>query len=226
MAEKTGTLTGFCGMGQHEGSKPRSPSGLPMKTCMRVYHYREKTWHCGCKCHVELDRMFQMMDMERYVEENPEYVPVKPTWQMPTLDERVALSIERRTTPTIRIESVMPTHVPATVSRVFTPTVSGRAGRGQLELWVKQACDRWIVDKPESSCTPQWISDQIVVVEDIKPPSVGAINAVFERWTKLNFALVGRKPVRFVGYTDEGVKHGLDGLKIRAKLQRSSSGNR
>lgn len=219
-------LTGFCSIGHCEGLKPRSPSGKPLKTCTRVLIYGAKTWSCKCKCHVDLDRMFEMMGMERYVEQNPEYVPEKATYVMPTLEERVALSIERRSVPTVTIESPAPEHVPATVARVFTPTESGRAGRGQLELWVKQTCDQWIVDQPENQCTPQWISDTIAEKEGIKSPSVGAINAVFERWTKLNFALIGRKPVRFVGYTDEGVKHGLEGLKVRAKMQRASSGTR
>lgn len=228
MADKQGWITGFCGMGQHEGLKPRSYSGKPMKTCMRVVRnpYNDRVANCACKCHTDLDRMFEMMGMERYVEQNPEYSPEKPTYVMPTLEERVALSIERRAVPTVTIESPAPEHVPATVARVFTPTATGRAGRGELELWVKQACDAWVVVQPESQCTPQWISDSIARDQSIKAPSVGAINAVFERWTKLNFALIGRKPVRFVGYTDEGVKHGLDGLKLRAKMQRVGSGNR
>lgn len=217
-------------MGLCEGLKPRSPSGRPLKTCMRVLRYREKMWSCACKCHSDLDRMFEMMGMERYVQQNPDYKPDEPTYVMPSLEERVALSIERRSTPSVIIESAAPDHVPATVARVFTPTASGRSGRGQLELWVKQACDQWVLDKPEESCTPQWLSDKIAekhgVNESGNPPSVGAINAVFERWTKLNFALVGRKPVRFVGYTDDGVKHGLEGLKIRSKMQRPGSGHR
>lgn len=230
MADKNLWTTGFCSNGQCEGLKPRSPSGKPLKTCTRIVMYRSKTWSCNCKCHADLDRMFEMMGMERFIEQNPEYVPEKPTYVMPTLEERVALSIERRSTPSVVIESPAPDHVPATVARSFQPTASGRSGRGELELRVKQTCDQWVVDQPEESCTPQWISDQIVekfgVNESGHAPSVGAINAVFERWTKLNFALIGRKPVRFIGYTDEGVKHGLDGLKIRAKMQRANSGNR
>lgn len=228
MADKNLWTTGFCSIGLCEGLKPRSPSGKPLKTCTRILmdHRYDKTWSCACKCHADLDRMFEMMGMERYVEQNPEYVPDKATYVMPTLEERVALSIERRSTPSIVIQSPAPDHVPATVARSFQPTASGRSGRGELELRVKQTCDQWVIDKPEESCTPQWISDQIASKESIKAPSVGAINAIFERWTKLNFALIGRKPVRFIGYTDEGVKHGLDGLKIRAKMQRNNSGNR
>ena len=232
MATKQLWTTGFCSIGHCEGTRPKSRSGTPMKTCMRILmdHRYNKTWSCACKCHADLDRMFEMMGMERYIEQNPEYKPEIPTYVMPTLEERVSLSIARRAVPTVTIESPAPEHVPATVARVFTPTVSGRAGRGELELRVKQACDAWVLTQPEESCTPQWISDWIVeehgVSEKGTAPSVGAINAVFERWTKLNFALIGRKPVRFVGYTDEGVKHGLDGLKMKAKMQRAGSGSR
>lgn len=220
--------TGFCSIGHCEGTRPRSRSGTAMKTCERILKdvRSGRTWSCACKCHADLDRMFEMMGMERFVDQNPDYKPILPTYIMPSLDERVALSMERRAVPTVIIESAAPEHVPATVTRVFTPTATGRAGRGQLELWVKQTCDQWVLDQPEESCTPQWISDQIAAKHEIKPPSVGAINAVFERWTKLNFALIGRKPVRFVGYTDDGVKHGLEGLKIRAKMQKTGSGSR
>lgn len=221
-------ITGFCGTGLHEGTKPRSYSGKPMKTCMRLVNDQSghPRWSCECQCHKDLDRMFEMMGMERFIDQNPEYSPEIHTFIMPTLEERVALSIERRTIPAVVIESPSPEHVPATVARAYEPTESGRAGRGQLELWVKQTCDRWVLDQPEESCTPQWLSDQIAASQEIKPPSVGAINAVFDRWTKLNFALIGRKPVRFIGYTDEGVKLGLDALKLRAKLQKPSQQGR
>lgn len=219
--------TGFCSVGSHEGLKPKGAlTGKPMMTCMRVYRYNNKEAICQCKCHKDLDRMFEMMNMPRFIDQNPEYVPEKATWIMPTLEERVLSSRARDAMPPVIIQSPAPEHVPATMVRAFTPTASGRAGRGELESQVKEACDAWVIAKPDLSCTPPYISSVIAETHDIKPPSVGAISAVFDRWTNLGFALIGRKPVRFVGYTDEGVKHGLEGLKLKAKTQRSSSGHR
>ena len=40
---------------------------------------------------------------------------------------------------------------------------------------------------------------------------------MFDRWVKLGFAVIEKKPTRFVRYTDEGIKFGLDRMKERSK---------
>lgn len=221
-----GTITGFCGMGQHEGTRPRSYSGLPMKTCERTYSNRWKSWDCICKCHKDLDMLFEMSGMPRVIQVNPEYIPVTVSIVMPTLEERAARFKTKDVVPPRVVESALPDRVPATIERRFAPTASGRAGRGELELLVKKECDQWVLDNPEESCTPSYISERIAHDLGIKAPSVGAISAVFDRWTKLGFALIGKKPTRFVGYMPDGVKYGLEGLKDKARIKAKHQGGR
>jgi len=108
------------------------------------------------------------------------------------------------------------------VEREFVGTPTGRAARGQLESWVQIECNAWLIDEAEEQCTPALLSRYIGREYGITPPSVGAINAVFERWIKLGFAIIEKKPTRFVGYTEEGLQYGLEGLKAREKRMRAS----
>jgi hypothetical protein len=217
--KSTGIITGFCGMGQHEGTRPKSYLGNPMKTCERIIHdpTGKPKWNCACKCHTDLDKLFEMSGMDRVIQVNPEYQPVKINVILPTIEERAARFKAKDIVPPRVVESPLPDRVPATIERVFTPTSTGRAARGELELWVKKECDQWILDKPEDSCTPAYISERIAEKQGIKAPSVGAISAVFDRWTALGYALIAKKPTRFVGYMPDGVKYGLEGLKDRAR---------
>lgn len=215
--KKTAYMSGFCGIGSHEGTRPKSPSGVPMKTCNPVLTYMGKTWNCGCRCHSDLDKMFEMTGMERTLQENPEYIPAKITAWMPSPEERLASSIAASPVPTRIIESPAPALAPATVARDYTPTASGRAGRGQLELWVKLACDEWLLEMPEDRCTPGWLSRKIAAMQGVGEPSQGAIDSVLKRWVGFGFATMGSKPTRFTGYTVEGIKVGLEVLKMRSK---------
>jgi hypothetical protein len=102
----------------------------------------------------------------------------------------------------------------------FGPTPTGRAAKGELEAWVDEQCRIWIIDKPGVPCTPAFLSEQIAKDQAINPPSVGAISACFERWMKLGYAVIEKKPTRFVKYTDEGVRLGLERMKHNAKQSR------
>lgn len=216
-------MTGYCEKKWCEGSNPKTFAGNPAPTC--------KSWQtCGCTCHDLYDMMFAASDMPREVVNNSEYRPPKGEFFMPTPEERVALhgiSIGTPANAPRYVESPLPDAVPATIERTFAPTATGRAARGELEAWVKEQCDIWIVEKEEFPCNPQYLSDEIGRVKGIKPPSVGAISAVFERWTKIGFAVIGKKPTRFIEYTEQGVRLGLDGCKEKAKraakLQQAAS---
>ena len=205
--------SGFCSVGSCEGTAPKAPSGRALKTCM--------FWQtCTCKCHETFDFMFKASGMPRMPVDNSGYVPEHGGFVMPTLEERIAESILSTPVPAMApviIESPLPDAVPATVRRTFTPTASGRAARGELESWVKDACDVWIVEQENVFCTPAYLAEEIGRKEGIKPPSVGAISAVFERWVKMDFAVIEKKPTRFTGYTEQGVKLGLDGCKEKAR---------
>lgn len=170
--------------------------------------------------------MFAMADMERQVVDNSGYSPEHGGFWLPTLEERAqlaALSSSRSPVAPRIEESPAPDMVPATIVRAFVPTASGRAAPGELELWVKQQCDIWLVEQERFPCTPAYLAEAIGKDQGIKPPSVGAITAVFNRWEKLGFAVIASKPARFVKYTDDGVRLGLEGCKMRYKQKRKSA---
>lgn len=203
--------TGFCSSGWCEGTKAKDWRGHPVRTC-------EFFWTCPCECHEMLWRMAAMTGMERILHENPEYTTPKSEYWMPDDNPEDWHSYRKEDEPLpIFVDSPAPEAVPATLVKEYKPTVTGRAARGELEAWVKEQCDIWMIEGYHTRCTPAWISDQIAHDQGIKEPSVGAIGAVFERWTKLGFAVIEKKPTRFVRYTDEGIRLGLEKMKEQSK---------
>lgn len=215
----SGIKTGFCHNGFCEGTKSHDAAGKPAKTCTFILT-------CPCMCHDLISKMFEMSEMERLPQENPEYKPPKQDPWLHMLFEGIDSTI-----PSIVIPDNVPPELqgavpvpsgplPATVTRDYRPTASGRSARGELEFWVKRCCDYFVLGDIDThlKMTPQRISEIIADEEGIKPPSTGAIDAVFKRWEKLGFATIERKPTRFTGYTEDGVKYGLEGLKRKVKM--------
>jgi hypothetical protein len=202
--------TGHCANGWHEGISPRTKSGNPAPSCT---HYLT----CPCKCHSDLDKLFQMSGMERILLEKSDYTVPERWWWMPSDEPLAPLSSNGAPDTPVMVESAAPGYVPPTMVREYGPTTTGRAARGELESWVKDKTDEWCIEKYNFPCTPAWISSQITQTHGIAPPSVGAIAAVFERWIKLDFAVIEKKPTRFISYTTVGIEVGLEGLKLRAK---------
>lgn len=217
--------TGYCYDGLHEGTKPKSYSGKPMKTC-------EFWLTCPCDCHEMITRMFEESGMERILLDNPEYKPVKsPFWMPNPLDKPLDLRPSNGSGPQTRtvIEPAIPGATPARIAASYAPTPSGRSARGELESRVQEACDDWVALNPEDKCTPEYVSEYIAEAYDTTPPSVGAVHSVFMRWQALGFAFVEKKPVRFLGYTPDGVQYGLERLKIKTKREKklkSAAANR
>jgi hypothetical protein len=206
-------LTGFCAHGLHENEKVFGPSGRQLKPC--------SLWMvCPCECHVKFDQMYILAGMERDYRDISGYEPPKSPYVMPTLDEVVlmrAAAAEQAAAETLVIESPDPERVPPTIKRTFRETKSGRSARGELESWVKQICDEFLVEEYDVICSPAWVSEQIAEAQGVKPPSQGAVDAVFKRWERIGFAVIDRKPTRFSRYTEDGVKLGLEVLKLKAK---------
>lgn len=205
--------TGFCSNGNCEGTNKRSPSGRTMKTC--------EWWKtCPCECHLMYDRMFSETGMPRTAVDNSGYVPEHGGFVMPERVVEVAPSVLSNPDPApVRetLQSAAPGIVPPDAVRSFGPTNTGRAARGELEAWVKAVTDEWVVEQYPFPCTPTYVAEEIAKTHGINPPSTGAISAVWDRWVKLEFAVTDKKPSRFVGYTDEAIKVGLDAMKERAK---------
>lgn len=206
--------TGFCYNGWHEGSKAVDWRGNPVPTC-------EMFTTCPCDCHTQLGKLFEMTDSERILVSVSGYVADKGDFVMPDPSIVASRYNAEDDTPPVLVESPAPDRVPATLARSYAPTASGRAARGELESWVKRHCDVWLIEYDgqyeDNPCTPTYLANEIARAEGINPPSVGAISAVFDRWTKLGFAVTAKKPTRFVRYTDEGIELGLERMKDNAK---------
>jgi hypothetical protein len=210
--------TGFCNNGWCEGSKKTDWRGKPVPTCEFIYT-------CPCKCHADLDKLFALTNKERIVVDASGYTTPERTFWLPSDDPVTPLSSPNGTTAPVIIESPIPDRVPAHVARTFDPTPSGRTARGELEMWVKHHCDVWLIDEPGEMCTPVYLAKEIGHDHGIMPPSVGAIGAVFNRWVDLGFAVCEKKPVRFVRYTEQGIKLGLERMKADAKKNKKLQRN-
>jgi hypothetical protein len=202
--------TGFCGQGLCEGTKAVNYRGQPLSTCKAIYN-------CPCTCHDELAKLFKLTGQERQVVDVSGYVPDFGGFVMPEALPIVDSFSSSDTSGPVIIQSPAPGRVPTRIAKPFGPTPSGRAARGELESWVEEFCDIWLVEQDVEHCTPTYLSEEIGRAKGITPPSVGAIDAVLKRWVHLGFATTGRKPTRFIEFTEEGIQFGLVGLKEKAK---------
>lgn len=233
MASKVVYRSGFCGIGLHEGTSPTGISGIPLKVCV--------FWiDCGCECHVQLTELFELTGRERTPQQNPKWDPPKSPFVMPSAVSTPTISVH--TSPSNDPESPLGTDAPEAleravaaklpppVARSFAATATGRAARGELETWVRIVTDEWMAEVTidptwRQLCTPPYIAKEISRSQGVNEPSTGAITSVLDRWTNLGFAASEKKPIRFVGYTEEGIKVGLDALKRRAKTKPTASHN-
>lgn len=206
--------TGFCANGWHEGDKAKDWRGNPAPTCKFILV-------CPCNCHDTLDKLYHMTDMERVVVDASGYVAPPRRFWMPSDDPLPALSSPSGSSVPQTIQEGVAGITPPRMDSTFAPTPTGRAARGELESWVQQECDAWLVDSENELCTPAYLATVISRAQAVAPPSVGAISAVFDRWVKLGFAKVEKRPTRFIGYTQEGLELGLVGMKIQRKRQQA-----
>lgn len=195
--------SGFCNSGWCEGTAAQDSAGEYVKTC--------PLWDkCNCQCHINVDKMFIMTGEQRILMENSKYKPVKSPFIMPDPLEIAAARMEAQ------IKSAPDRPMVAASNNVrFHETPTGKRARGQLEYEVLRVCEQFMKGQIEEEIlTPQVIALEI---DEVEPPSVGAIGAVFDRWVKLGFAKCEKKPVRFTSFTVDGQMHGLDAMKAKAK---------
>lgn len=213
--------SGFCSVGHHEGGKYPGPSGKLNKTCTLIDI-------CTCDdptCHKFFNRMFNDAGLDRVAVDNSGYEPeiLNFAFEKPAIVAAAPILSNPSVVDTHNVlESVAPGIVPPRKRRDYVATSSGRAARGQLEDQVNDACTTWVVESEQKPCTPQYISDEIARKEGIKGPSTGAIAACFDRWEKIGYAEIGRKPTRFLAFTPYAVEHGLEQTKARAKRDEDS----
>lgn len=163
--------------------------------------------------------MYNLTGLPRVEVGNPEYLPYENKFWMPDYTERVeAAQSRRKTTPAKELDG--------SEEPVFVETDSGRIPKGQLEYWVKLACQEYmqapfdITADEDVICTPAYLSEKIALDQGVSPPSQGAIHAVLTRWEKIGYVILDRDPMRFISLTVDGLTFGLDVLKIKASLSR------
>ncbi|ANA85836.1 hypothetical protein PBI_WOES_65 [Gordonia phage Woes] len=203
--------TGFCGIGHCEGTAPVSPSGKPMKVCTLLDV-------CQCSCHTKFNKMYEAAGAERRLHQNPNYIPaVYPDlseYLQPT-EELDGAPLSGVTTTTVvreRPSEIAPGLVE--LAPTYTATPTGQRRRGQLEAEVQRVCHQGMMGEFDEFLTPQFIAQQI---DPDNPPSTGAIGAVFNRWERIGYAKIHRKPLYFQHLTVEGMRDGLEACRRRAK---------
>lgn len=208
-------VTGFCLNRFCEGTSPTNHKGQAMMVCT-FWVASDKGAVCSCKCHARVTQMFEAVGMPRIPMQNPHYDPPRNEFIVPTAEERIAAKM-----------AASPSQVgvarPAEVIRTnhFDETPTGKRARGQLEDEVLLICSQFTRGElDEEFLTPAIIAKMI---DDLNPPSVGAIGAVFERWEKIGFAHCPKKPVRFQSFTVDGMQYGLAYLKNKAKMAAGSA---
>jgi hypothetical protein len=206
MLDLKGKVSGFCDVGSHEGTRAKSYTGIPLKTC--------PFWmSCGCDCHKEVTRMFEMSGQERIEVPNPEYRPYQRTFWMPSDDPNYGL-------PKPQEESIPDDKLQ------ITPT--GRVRKGGLEIAVQRVVLAWMelpVMERIDGLAVKNIAERVYENEGAaldKPPSLGAVAAVLDRWVTYGYVLLGQKPVRVISLTKEGKENGLDWCRARFKNEKAS----
>jgi len=193
--------TGQCTAGWHEGTKPKTRFGDPIQVC--------RMWQqCPCDCHASITEMFTMAQSERELLDNPDYMPKPPPYYMPVFG--VDYGIPKPAPARVSLDG----STSEGTSPYGSDTSTG--SRGALEAAVLDICQS-LEPSLDEIYTTKWIAEQVADKFSCNPPSTGAIQAVLERWTKIDFAIMGKKPVRFIAITPEGEKDGLELMKARAK---------
>lgn len=211
--------SGYCENGQHEGTKVLNYQSKPLPTC--------KWDKCQCECHEQIDQMFEASGMDRTVIDVSGYVPDLGDFVLPDVGFYADLTVPSNNDDTPGHPTLEDAPRPGSVTvagHSFAPTPTGRRGRGQLEYQVLEECVQWLKapDTEINMLTPKDISERIAQREKIAPPSVGAIQAVWDRWVKLEFASYYKKPVRFGGFNEDGTAQTLDRLKYKARHEKKS----
>lgn len=215
-------ISGFCSIGLHEGLRPKNVWGTPLKVCVVLGH--DGGIRCNCKCHKDIDEMYEAAGAPRIPQQNPDWNPpprqdLSYVWDRPLVSAGVdaaTVAYEPGAAPTdggIVLES--PRYTDA------QPTASGTRRRGQLEEEVQRVCVGYLKGEftadDEGYMTTKHIAH---LVSEDDPPSPGAVHAVLIRWEKIGYATLNRDPLEFALLTPEGMKHGLQVLKNKAKASR------
>jgi hypothetical protein len=194
-------VSGFCGIGSHEGAKNLSPSGQRLKSCPQGGRFdggRLGVMVCTCQCHDVTRQMEGMTGIQ---------VPaLEINRTTPSLD-RLLREAERSSGgakgPGIGVIDGPSVTVASGVRFAVTPT--GRAARGQLEEQVRYAICVQVKAGGEMiellGLSPSTLA---VMIDRENPPSTGAIYSVLKRWESNGMVDLAESPFRFIRFTERG----------------------
>ena len=196
--------SGWCQSGFCEGTKPDG-----IKTC-------DDFEKCPCECHLKIDKLFEAAGEPRILIENPNHHPFskKRTYWMPGDPEPNGDSILGLPEPVESTENdAQPSLIPRDQPRAER-TATGRKQKGGLEVEVLHVCSEFVHGVYEwEHCTPRLVAEAIGTQNAEEPPSTGAVQAVWNRWEKLEFAVQAKKPARFVRFTSDHSIYDLERRK-------------
>lgn len=195
-------VSGFCGIGSHEGARNLSPSGVQLKSCSQGGRFEAEklgTIVCTCSCHDVTRQMESMTGI-----------------QVPSpIINRIAPSLSRILRESTRstdgakggVGRVIdgPSVTVASGAR-FAVTPTGRAARGQLEEQVRYAVSSQVRAGGDDMIAMLGLSPGLIanLINKDNPPSTGAIYSVLKRWEGSALVELGESPFRFLRFTDKG----------------------
>lgn len=222
MTKASKHISGFCGIGLHEGTRPRNIWGTAQKVCTILGLDGEA--RCNCKCHKEIDEMYESAGMPRVPQQNPD-------WKPPPRQDLSYVWADSLVGPVGNTsgdgERPAVTHTDAGIA-VDAPRYSGddRAPsgtrrRGQLEEEVQRICVGYLEGEFSTDEDGYMSTKHIAhLIDPEDPPSSGAVHSVLLRWEKIGYAVLNRDPMEFALLTPDGMKMGLNALKSKAKASR------
>lgn len=241
---------GDCSSGWHEAPGGKyTPGDRPLPACRGLLIYSvsgiERVHLCGCDCHDQITAMFEEMGIPRAWPEiswrseadRQAFKASQPQFNMSFLDDfkraREPVALPANATdaaPRVHeledgetkreVASIIPPNPKVTVDPDWKPG-SGPRPKGGLELEVKLACDAWVLGAHPGIevLKPHHISR---LISADRPPSTGAIVNILIAWGDIGFAITKTSPHRFLGYTEAGIKLGIEPLRERRSMTAAS----
>lgn len=237
-------ITGHCANGAHEGNKTFSARGTLLQPCRGMYTWRFTSAFCTCWCHelaatvrtmtaVTSDPLFvgthglvSAADVAASVASAPMPIAVNMPEVVITQDPHW---LYRQMIASPKVSTQLANMVRVKIlneeAQEYSADESGeRRRRGELDANVEIVCRLWL-DKllPWELLTTDAIS---IMVDAEDPPSQGAIYSVLNRWANRGFAMIGTKPMRFIGFNESVLKMGLEAAvhKANREADRRSKG--
>lgn len=220
-------ISGFCGNGHCEGTQPVNHKGTPLKVCVAIGDGPNDKNRCGCKCHKEIDKMYDSAGLARVPQQSPLWKP-PPSPDLSWLYEDTTspldafISTGNQGTPT-NVAPARDHGIPVEPARHAPDerTPSGYRRKGQLEDSVNEVCTGWLKGTYQADENGDMTTKHIAhLIDPENPPSPGAVQSVLQRWEKLGYAEMRHKPVGFQMLTIEGMQKGLHAMKEADKAKR------